>query len=706
MQAFTPGPEDKSLCDLVEQHMKLQPGACNEVLSQVLLAFSARNGGSGEFKAGVELKLPLVEVETYRALRHFDLKSKGQRDEAQAMARDPQFIEQKKKEYLATGGEYKPLEPPPPTRNATRSLPKAGVYVLESAGVRWKVPIVGELTSDEISAYEAAVSKLSTKSRLLAVERAQQFQLVPGQKFAGTPRALIAQCPQPPAAVPPLDYDKLLSTDSKVHSSNELKTAQSCAAGTPPPRVVIIDKQIRPHPDIAEALGKAVSRPPPQDGPQCGIVAPTYAQDEHHGTYIAGFIAARGVYNQYRGINPNVALRLVPDRGNLVSLRLRLQDEYNAGWSDGNPPQIALFASTFGTDEPPGALVSDRTLSGRFKRHKGKWLDELRDGETRLSFPAGVKNIVDNPQYKYLFVVSAGQDTGEDEWPSPIALREVSNMTPQNFGTRANVLVVTACTSCDAADGGAALWDRAYYSSRGEQIVQLAAPGGDHLPGLVDEKHVGGPASGGTSAAAAIVAGVASRMLGCYPASYRGMPHLLKERLLITARQNLNEGDATKVQAGVVDPELAMIDPEKTWLKPVGLPLQPVKVHRWCNMTMDMYSEVDGEKIPESPVMWRVRRITKPEGSNNFTVREMARTSLGPDTPSLKVSKVEPYGWQSKQPFAILERPGQPRCQLYLKNVQDFVIGFEEQRRSVTDFFGSSECRPTAAAGSIKPCFQ
>jgi subtilisin family serine protease len=706
-RAVTPTDPDIGFCTLIEQHLKLPASACTQDFLRSLLDFSAQNGGTTQFKVGEELRLPLIEVETYKSVRHFDMASERQRDEALALLRNPYYAPNVRGEYAATRAQSKPQPVPETTTRSARTprtLPKEGIYSIETIGVRWKVPIGGEFTADELNDFETIVRQLSTKSRIVGIERAERNQRQPAQRFTPTPPpALITQCAgaDPKKTIAPVSYANLLATDP-IHSSQELAAAQKCTADAAAPRVVIIDRAIRPHPDIAHALDKPLPHAPPADGPQCGTEAPSYELD-YHGTYLAGLIAARGVYNAYRGINPEAQIRHMSDSGGPVSIRQRLESEANAVWERSNThSQIALYASAFGTEDPNGT-PSIKTMSERFKRLKGKWIDELRDSKTRLNFPPGVADIISENAIRYLFVVAAGQDNSGDKWSSPIALRDVSIMSPQNFGARSNVLVVTACTSCDAAAGEAALWNRAYYSSPGEQIVQLAAPGGDYLPGLLTETAVGGPDSGGTSAAAAIVAGVASRLLGCYPKSFNGSPRHLKERLLITARQNLTTDDTSKAQAGVVDPQLAMIDPEKSWLKPEGLPLEAITIHRWCNATLDMLSRSNGEVFYESLVTKRIRRITK-SADKNYTVREMQRTAVSPDTPVLRISTMESPA--KPPPFAIVDRAGQPRCHLYLRHVQDLILGLTELRRdTLKEFYGSfAECKRDNP--SLKPCLE
>jgi subtilisin family serine protease len=703
-QKLVPTAADKNLCAVVERYLKMNAGACNEALARDLLAFSARNGGATTFAVGAELRLPLIEVETFKALRHFDLKSARQRAEIEELYKDSAYSVAKQREYLIKGGTVAPTAVP--QAEPTKDLPKDGVLAVETEGVRWKVPLSGNVKIDDLNILEGITAKLSTPSRVVGVERAAPLERVPPQKFARSPPVVLdTQCTGAPATrpTPPVSYARLLATDP-IHSAVELAAARACAPAGEAPRIAIIDKPIARHPDLRVALGLGPS-PAPAGGPVCGLVDGALSTDEAwHGTYLAGIIAARGEHAPYRGINPDVRLVRIPDTGGPVGVRRALFEAYRAGFPS-NPPQIAVFASIFGADDPPAAGgLASKDLAERFKRHNGKWIDELRDRQTRLGFPPFARDVIDSSNYRYLFIVSAGQDNSKDSWASPLSLRDVTNMSPQNLGTRHNVLVVTACAACDAANGEAAIWPRAYFSSPGDQIVQLAAPGGDHLPGIVSEQHTGGPDAGGTSAAAAIVAGIASRMLACYPAVYRSDPRLIKDRLLVTARRNLNPEDAPKAQAGIVDPDLAMIDPEKTWLKPTGLPLESIIIKGLCNKTLDMLRDEAGDPVPENPAQERIQRITR--AGDAYTIREMARVSLGQDTPALKISSLRPESWQATQPIAVLTRPDKPLCHLYLRHVQDLIVGFRDLGKERNKLWAeATECRK-AGTGALKPCFE
>lgn len=691
-------PNDASLCVVIERYLRMRPGACTEPLARDFLDFSARSGGATTFAAGNELSLPLIETETFKALHHFDLKSQRQRGEVEALYKDEGFSATKRREFLVTQGQYtqKAITPAAPLR----SLPTDGLLAVEMEGVRWKVPLSGEVTSESLNELEGMSTQKSTGSRVIGVERAGPLQRVPGQKFAPTaPAALATQCTDalPTQPTHPVSYVRLLTTD-QIHIVAELEAAQACSLAGEPQRLVVIDTPIAPHPDLRGALGMSPSTAP-AGGPVCGPAASGDFQEVWHGTYVAGLIAAGGAHAPYKGINPNVRLVVVTDTAP-IAVRQRLRDAYNDGLP--TPPNIALYATTFGTEEPPtaaDAAPSPKDLAQRYKRHRGKWLNELRDSKTRLTFPPSALEVVDNVNYRYLFVISAGQDSSSDEWPSPLSLRDVTNMSPQNLGTRHNALVVTACTACDAPNGEAALWPRAYYSSPGDQIVQLAAPGGDYIPGIVNEQQTGGPDNGGTSAAAAIVAGIASRMLACYPRVYGAEPRLMKERLLVTARRNLNADDEPKAQAGIVDPYLAMIDPEKTWLKPTGLPLESIDINGWCRRTLDMTRSEAGDEVPENAVQARIRRVTR--AGDRYTLREMGRETIGLDTPTLKITNLKPEQSQNTSPIALVTRAGKPACKLFLKDVQDLIVGLRELRRHGPDLHADpARCR------AAPPCFE
>src|SRR5262249_13780935 len=151
--------------------------------------------------------------------------------------------------------------------------------------------------------------------------------------------------------------------------------------------------------------------------------------------------------------------------------------------------------------------------------------------------------------------------------------------------------------------------EKANYSTKMEQIVYLAAPGGEEIPGLIANDEIG-QTTGGTSAAAAFTAGVAAKMLACYPTYYQGVAERIQTRLLLTARTNIDPDDTHKAEAGIVDPRLALIDPRRSWLKEWEKKIQPIKVQHWCQDTIVLRDEAN-EQLDDGVIqLTKTMRIT------------------------------------------------------------------------------------------------
>ena len=115
------------------------------------------------------------------------------------------------------------------------------------------------------------------------------------------------------------------------------------------------------------------------------------------------------------------------------------------------------------------------------------------------------------------------------------------------MGNVENVIVVTAYE--DSSTPFPHLRRDSNYSLDG--LVHIAGPGGEIPSTISNGKYV---ATGGTSEAAAFVAGVASAMVSLYP-TYYPTAEKVKFRLQITASQEVKEkhGEIKRLGPGIID---------------------------------------------------------------------------------------------------------------------------------------------------------
>src|SRR5260370_32579401 len=149
-------------------------------------------------------------------------------------------------------------------------------------------------------------------------------------------------------------------------------------------------------------------------------------------------------------------------------------------------------------------------------------------------------------------------------------------MAPENMGDCDNVIVVTACLDCKSAAPKIPEW--ANYSTSG--FVHIAAYGDIVLSTGSDDHLTIVP--GGTSPSAAFVAGVASAMVSKWPKTYKDLAWLVKFRLQVTSTPALTGTDALKVNAGIMDAEVAFENPERDYLSTVEEKNKAKDTQGWC----------------------------------------------------------------------------------------------------------------------------
>jgi hypothetical protein len=87
---------------------------------------------------------------------------------------------------------------------------------------------------------------------------------------------------------------------------------------------------------------------------------------------------------------------------------------------------------------------------------------------------------------------------------------------------------------------------------------------------------------GGTSAATAFVAGVASAMMSKWPATYYTQPVEIKRRLQITSTPFASRIENSKVSSGILNPDLAMENPSLSYVRTKSAGLAIADKPEWC----------------------------------------------------------------------------------------------------------------------------
>jgi len=651
--------EDKDGCSLLAKALNVPAYYCSEAVLAALMAFSAAQGkgkaATPRPRSGAELAVPDVEAENYVFHRTFDLSREKQRLEYFNLIKNPEW--------------QKLLRSSPTDKAPSQSQ----VRKLDFNGLRWYVLLKepGALARAEVLALDISKPNVS-----VYLERASQLRSVAPRKFA---------------EILPSRFFELCRNEKTGHRGSYLKyftsdydasRAYQCESSSKVPEVFVIDSKVAPHPDIP------LANTPPSADAAADVSCPTgpsWNRDLHHGTYLAGIIASRGHSMGFVGVNPKSVIQNIPwVRGaqdhDLVE-RIRQSHKQHE-------PMIYVFASNFnGLEE---TKKNDDLRERIWHKSGDNYSDtDFKHKDIRTLQVRGNRAIAQN--IWPIFVVAAGQNQSEGNDHVGDELRLTSALSPQNIGDYSNVIVVTACTDCQSSN--AALWSKANYGARGAHLVHLAAPGGEPIPGILDDRAAGAPQFGGTSASAAFTAGVAARMLACHPDYYQSSLGRLKAQLLVTARANIREADRDKVPGGTVDPSLALINPKKTWLKLAGVDgITEVKSFRhWCMTSLTLLAE-DGNE--QAVALRKVRRITAGSATSSYVMRELTEDdALGSTTLALDVKGP---GEGDRQEYVVaVEIEAKGVCKLRLGDIQDLILRSElpEQKKVQT-------------CAQLRPCFQ
>lgn len=369
-------------------------------------------------------------------------------------------------------------------------------------------------------------------------------------------------------------YKLPLDTEGFVGSSvglNEVPTClHDCVENCP--RIVVFDRPIHLHADLASAIQEGGEPDGPQasgiEGTDQVFVSGSADKDKDHGTQIAGIIATQPNRYGLVGINPKAYVISLPYDSELRDNPLGLQNLLQNKVLDRN--QIYVFASNWKISD------GDDPVGDRIKRQPGLWVVAAGDPDDKVG-----NNITKSFSYG-----------------------------PMNLGDEGNVLVVTACADCYGDHPR--LIESANYSKFG--LVNLAAPGEMSVPTPI----AGGryDTMGGTSQAAAFVGAVASSLLSCFDNYYRNEPWLIKFRLLVTSNPKaLQAGYRDRISNGVLDAALALQNPNVSFLDQNNSGRQRVTATAWCRDTISLYDSLTGDTLPngimETKNVYRIVRDGK-----------------------------------------------------------------------------------------------
>jgi hypothetical protein len=656
--------DDIDSCRMVERSIQVPPQHCGPQVLGALQLFAAaqlgRRSGKTAFRAGDTILVPNIGVESYIFRRAFDPSSVHEQTSANRILGNPEW------------GKVLREESP-------RSVkPKDKTTRLAFNGLRWIARIENARAVDRA---EVTAFKLIRPNVNVYVERAPRLRSFAPKRFAEvTPSKYFSLCREGlDTAGLTAAYRKYLGFDFDAS-----RTKQCEEPATIPPRVIVIDSAVAKNPDIP--LNQTPSQSVLSEASASTNCVPsgTWNRDAHHGTYLSGIVASRGAYSRFVGLSRSAVIQNIL-WGSTEIQDHALKEEIGAIYdrADGGA-KIFLFASNFqGLDE----AARNPLLRDTIWAMSGDTLStsDFANPEIRIRYVALNRFIARD--LRPLFIVAAGQrESGSGD-----ELRLTSRLSPQNIGNFRNVIVVTACTDCNSPQ--AQLWDNANYGAPGAHLVHLAAPGGDTIPGILDESTVGAPAHGGTSAAAAFAAGVAADMMACYPTYYSEDDGRVKERMLLTARPNIRAEDRAKIPAGTINPALALANPRKSWLKIPG-PDDPVEIEafeHWCGSLLELRKADGGDDIARLKFARRVTNIA----ADVFEVREFERTSdpSGLLDQTMAFYARGPGEADPQERIGAVKMPGRTTCALKLGNVQDLILtaGLNEQR--------------VASCANIQPCF-
>lgn len=420
----------------------------------------------------------------------------------------------------------------------------------------------GSLTQVEMKGYRATIEVPDSRANNAAIESVERYNPVinrsdirasklTAEPIAKSPFSSNAQqswykaCITPkdePSLPKPAFMNFLMDGDAK----ND-KCVANCVEGDRCPEIVLVDKAVAPHPDIAKALGLPM---PASPIPLCSNV---WWNTNYHATHLAGIMVGADNSNSFVGLSPNSKLTSfdydksvgTPGIGSSALVKtIREKSQFR-----NSRTIIFVFASKFNNIQDLDPELSDP----RLRRERPPFIPEILSSDN-------------------LWVVAAGQ---RDPYGKNIDFNTPSS--PMNLGDTSNVLVVTSCEDCLTDDVTISSW--ANYS---RNLVNVAAPGGsamDSIPAPATATEYS--QTYGTSQAAAMVGGLAAAMASCYPDAYKN-GKMLKIRLQTTSKPIVNPGLTEKVTTGIINAKAALLDPRFHWITVHEKTIRKARELQWC----------------------------------------------------------------------------------------------------------------------------
>jgi hypothetical protein len=390
------------------------------------------------------------------------------------------------------------------------------------------------------------------------------------------------------------------------------------------PELILVDTAVLPSQEWVNGFGTAATTGSTPAGVSC--VTRSIDEATEHGTHMAGILVAAENGFGIRGIAPEVPLQWLDyPQLNAFELGRRIQERSGMVGADAGPP-IFVFASSWclgpvsdPTQHCPANIVGDRFTH------------------------AVAKRILDTKAY---WITAAGEE-GETISPS-------SPRGPMNLGDLSNVIVVAACDKC-VTDPSLL---PSSMSDSGHRMVHVAAPGRDIPSTLGDATYA---SASGTSQATAFVAGVAAKMLRCYPDYFGAARERLKTRLQASSRPFPPMTGAPRdasLSAGVLDATAALLDPTKDWIRlRTEEKWTKVRVKRWLLPELPLLDRVTGDLGP-APRIRDLRRLVHFEGSGAAPSLWVAYADPPHDGANERLGEIERFG------PGMLADPGQGAIEL------------------------------------------
>ena len=524
----------QSACALYGSRMGL-PGTCTSPMLALAQQLNPGVGPVQRLRPGQAVVVPAVELRTYEYRVKYDRYERNDAEQIAQRARssDPYMVKQE----------------------ANRDGTTRFVY----RGFELKVPVASDA---ELDALMERLGGLQSQNVIMSATRQakRNYKLYAFEE----PRRYFQGCAQGASSQGSQGHLALLM------GTRPAQCRVACTAGSDCPEVILIDTPVDAHPDLNSALLPVVA---PLPAPPASCHTTPFDEARHHGTHLAGIIAAGDNGFGIVGVNPAAlvvpVLRTTPDH--------ELAD-WIARRDDGAGFPIYAFASNW---EGGDALEND---NARFFRY---------------AIARAIRNV------RPLWITAAGDEGRE--------VRTVWPRGPMNLGDQPNVVVVTACDDCGSRP---TLLKPSNWSS---SLVHLAAPGKD-IPSTVGSGEYA--VASGTSQATAFVAGVASAMQACFPGYYT-RPHRIKSRLQVTSRPFPGElpeqerADA-RLAAGVLDPTVALLDPTGDWIKLEGADHTSQPLRQWLQDKVAILDPVTRKDVAGSPVstraIYRIVEVPGPDG--------------------------------------------------------------------------------------------